>query len=361
MSSNYYAYDIPSALHQQIQTYMPQSSIFETKFNLLYTAYSIPNTILPLFGGNVVDRYWAPKCQILFAVIIFSGSCILSVGVSSQSWQLMYFGRFVFGLGAESLSVAQSTVLSEWFEGREVALAMGITLSVSRLGSIWNNLISPKVANAKNGGVESAFWLGAVFTSSAVIMGGLIIFVDARTKRKIDKRSGGGLESLTAALLEGSVVESDFLQSGGNAGNLNAMDEGTANQESEAVHISDIKKFQPLFWLLSLSCVVVYGCVLPFNNVASGILLERNFFTAPPECHLTFQDQCADGCKCILPLVSMGMLARNAAILIHNLYLQTSKAHQILQLMAPAANAQLPRRRHPYCQSQSTIQRMNPI
>ena len=139
------------------------------------------------------------------------------------------------------------------------------------------------------------------------------------------------------------------------------MDEGTANQESEAVHISDIKKFQPLFWLLSLSCVVVYGCVLPFNNVASGILLERNFFTAPPECHLTFQDQCADGCKCILPLVSMGMLARNAAILIHNLYLQTSKAHQILQLMAPAANAQLPRRRHPYCQSQSTIQRMNPI
>ncbi|KAL3776343.1 LOW QUALITY PROTEIN: hypothetical protein ACHAWO_002461 [Cyclotella atomus] len=272
MSSNYYAYDIPSALHQQIQTYMPQSSIFETKFNLLYTAYSIPNTILPLFGGNVVDRYGAPKCQTLFAVIIFSGSFILSVGVSSQSWQLMYFGRFVFGLGAESLSVAQSTGLSEWFEGREVALAMGIALSVSRLGSIWNNLISPKVANAKNGGVESAFRLGAF----RCYYGRLIIFVDARTKRKIEKRSGGGLESLTAALLEGSVVESDFLQSGGNAGNLNAMDEGTANQESEAVHISDIKKFQPLFWLLSLSCVVVYGCVLPFNNVASGILLERN-------------------------------------------------------------------------------------
>jgi MFS family permease len=296
MSSNYYAYDIPSALHQQIQTYMPPSSNFETKFNLLYTAYSIPNTILPLFGGNVVDRYGAPKCQTLFAIIIFLGSCILSMGVSSQSWQLMYFGRFIFGLGAESLSVAQSTVLSEWFEGREVALAMGIALSVSRLGSIWNNLISPKVANAKNGGVETAFWLGALLTSTAVVTGFLIVFVDTRAKRKIERRTGGGLESLTAALLEGTVVESDFIQTGGRPGNDAVADEAD-NHESETVHISDIRKFKPLFWLLSLSCVVVYGCVLPFNNVASGILLERNFFTSPPDCHLTYEDQCTDGCK----------------------------------------------------------------
>lgn len=291
-------YDIPSALHQQIQTYMPQSSNFETKFNLLYTAYSIPNTILPLFGGNVVDRYGAPKCQTVFAIIIFLGSCILSMGVSNHSWKLMYFGRFVFGLGAESLSVAQSTVLSEWFEGREVALAMGIALSVSRLGSIWNNLISPKVANAKNGGVETAFWLGALLTSTSVIMGGLIVFVDKRAKRKIEKRPNGGLESLTAALLEGSINESEFIQTGGSSSNINALsNEIDQNHESETVQVSDIRKFSRLFWLLSLSCVVVYGCVLPFNNVASGILLERDFFSASPNCHLTYQDQCSDGCK----------------------------------------------------------------
>lgn len=291
-------YDIPSALHQQIQTYMPPSSNFETKFNLLYTAYSIPNTILPLFGGNVVDRYGASKCQTIFAFIIFLGSCILSMGVSAQSWKAMYFGRFIFGLGAESLSVAQSTVLSEWFEGREVALAMGIALSVSRLGSIWNNLVSPKVANAKNGGVETAFWLGAVLTSSSVIMGSLIVFCDKRATKKIEMRNGGGMQSLTAALLEGSDAEPNLSPSGVRSRNLSdTVDDIVPNHENETVHISDIKKFPPLFWLLSFSCVAVYGCVLPFNNVAAGILLERNFFTSPPDCHLSYRDQCADGCK----------------------------------------------------------------
>jgi len=62
MTGSYYAYDIPSALHQQLQDYMPQSPHFETQFNLLYTVYSIPNVILPLFGGNIVDRCGAPAC-----------------------------------------------------------------------------------------------------------------------------------------------------------------------------------------------------------------------------------------------------------------------------------------------------------
>jgi len=289
-------YDLPSALHQQIESYMLQSSNFETKFNLLYTAYSIPNMILPLFGGNVVDKYGAPTCQIIFAIIVCLGSSILSVGVSNQSWKLMYFGRFIFGLGAESLSVAQSTVLSEWFEGREVGLAMGIALSVSRLGSVWNNIISPKIANSKNGGVETAFHVGTLLTITSVVMGALIVFVDNRAKERLGKRGGCVLESY--ALLDGSTVQSVGMNTGGSCSNPNALaNNAKRHHESEQVYISDIREFPLLFWLLSLSCVVVYGCVLPFNNVASGILLERNFFIPPPDCHLTYQDQCADGGK----------------------------------------------------------------
>ena len=42
-----------------------------------------------------------------------------------------------------------------------------------------------------------------------------------------------------------------------------------------------------------VSCVVVYGCVLPFNNISSSLLLERDFFKAPPDdCTLTIQNQC---------------------------------------------------------------------
>ena len=41
---------------------------------------------------------------------------------------------------------------------------------------------------------------------------------------------------------------------------------------------------------------MVYGCVLPFNNVASGILLERNFFvSSPDDCHLDHANKCTMG------------------------------------------------------------------
>jgi hypothetical protein len=56
----------------------------------------------------------------------------------------------------------------------------------------------------------------------------------------------------------------------------------------------DVKKFRLSFWLLTVCCVVVYGDVIPFNNVASTLLLERDFFKYQPhkKCALDFPDQC---------------------------------------------------------------------
>ena len=302
---SYYAYDIPSALHQQLQDYMPPSDQYETNFNLLYTVYSIPNVILPLFGGNIVDRYGAPRCLTLFATFVCMGAILLSLGVTNQSWNTMYVGRFVFGLGAESLCVAQSTIVSDWFEGKEVALAMGIGLSISRLGSIWNNIVSPKVANQAS--IVNAFWIGALLTFTSLLMAGIIVIVDKRAVYKLKRRRGNieTLQSLNVALLENEGGFNNGLVADREATNeqSNPFDDDngtsttkpcTAVVESE-VHITDIRKFGPLFWLLTISCFVVYGCVLPFNNVASGILLERNFFISAPECQLEHPNQCTNG------------------------------------------------------------------
>ena len=37
----------------------------------------------------------------------------------------------------------------------------------------------------------------------------------------------------------------------------------------------DVKKFTLKFWLAAICCLTVYACVLPFNNVASSLLMER--------------------------------------------------------------------------------------
>lgn len=59
----------------------------------------------------------------------------------------MIAGRVVFGLGGESLSVSQSAVISQWFKGKELAMALGFNLSVSRLGSVVNGLVVPTIYN----------------------------------------------------------------------------------------------------------------------------------------------------------------------------------------------------------------------
>ena len=54
-----------------------------------------------------------------------------------------------------------------------------------------------------------------------------------------------------------------------------------------------IGRFKASFWMLTVGCLAVYGNVLPFNNVASSLLMERTYFQpTPPGCALTDPDRC---------------------------------------------------------------------
>jgi len=49
---------------------------------------------------------------------------------------LMDLGRFVFGIGGESLNVVQSTYTVLWFKDRELNLVFGLQLSMSTIVSL---------------------------------------------------------------------------------------------------------------------------------------------------------------------------------------------------------------------------------
>ena len=135
---------------------MGSSSDFETYFSLLYTIPAFPNIILPFFGGYFVDTLGAYKCMIVFISIIASGHVIFCLGLSLKSWPIMFVGRAIFGIGETSNAVANSTILADWFGGRELAFAFGFNLSLSRLGSVANNIISPVLASSE--GLVFASW-----------------------------------------------------------------------------------------------------------------------------------------------------------------------------------------------------------
>ena len=268
--------DIPAALHQQLKDYMPESNEFEFQFNLLYTLYSLPNVILPFFGGYVVDSFGAPVCLGGFAFLCWVGQLTFAVGAAVKRWPIMLIGRTVYGFGGESICVAYSTLLSQWFAGREVAFAFGVALAIGRLGSVLNNLVSPGVADALS--TPWALWMGVILNSVSLVTTFLIWYIDEQSKWPCPST----LEAMTTDDMAEPLL----------SGEAELVHEST----EETAPASPLTKFGSMFWLLSLSCLVVYGCVLPFNNVASGILLERNYFRDPPaDCVLAFPDQCTSG------------------------------------------------------------------
>ncbi|CAB4055135.1 Major facilitator superfamily domain-containing protein 1 [Lepeophtheirus salmonis] len=114
---SYFCYDNPGALQNEIRSTM---GINTYKFAELYAWYSWPNTILPIIGGYLMDRIF--------------------VGAFTGNFPLMQFGRFVFGIGGESLAVAQNSYAVAWFKGKELNMVFGFQISITRVGSTVNFL-----------------------------------------------------------------------------------------------------------------------------------------------------------------------------------------------------------------------------
>ena len=47
----------------------------------------------------------------------------------------MAAGRLIFGVGAESMIVAITVAIGQWFVGRQLGFAFGVNLSIARAGS----------------------------------------------------------------------------------------------------------------------------------------------------------------------------------------------------------------------------------
>ena len=62
---------------------------------------------------------------VLFAAFILLGQVIFALGGFFVNYPLMQVGRFVFGIGGESLAVAQNTYAVSWFKGKELNMVFG--------------------------------------------------------------------------------------------------------------------------------------------------------------------------------------------------------------------------------------------
>ena len=68
--------------------------------------YSLPNMILPIFGGVLIDKIGVRNGLILYTLVSTIGQFIFMIGGYQGSYNVMIIGRIIFGMGAESMLVA---------------------------------------------------------------------------------------------------------------------------------------------------------------------------------------------------------------------------------------------------------------
>ncbi|MDQ7815953.1 MAG: MFS transporter [Melioribacteraceae bacterium] len=129
MFGNYYIYDSISPLADLL---VKQLNFTDSNIGLLQGIYSVPNVIMVLIGGIIID-----KIGTRISTFIFTALCLIGALITASSTELtfMAIGRLVFGLGAESMIVAITTVIGRWFKGRQLSFAFGLNLTLARLGS----------------------------------------------------------------------------------------------------------------------------------------------------------------------------------------------------------------------------------
>uniref|UniRef100_A0A0G4HUD5 Lysosomal dipeptide transporter MFSD1 n=1 Tax=Chromera velia CCMP2878 TaxID=1169474 RepID=A0A0G4HUD5_9ALVE len=253
MIGSYFVYDLPASTEDNLLERFTRSGkmsvgTFEYYFNLLYSVYSLPNILLPLFFGWLIDATGTRAMLMLLNTFLILGHAAVTLGCFIRSMPLMLFGRAVFGLGGESLNVAATVVLSEYFGRKEMAMALAFNLCTARAGSVLNDFISPVIADMF--GAPAAFSLGF----------GLLIIC-------------GGVTILLIRL--DIWVENEIARS--NPGMVQAPTKHGELKLGLAGLVQHVRHLPGLFWIACLVCGTVYASILPFNNVASALLVEEYF------------------------------------------------------------------------------------
>ena len=190
LALSFYAYDSLSPIKETIQVHLNFSS---TDYGLLVSVYSIPNTILfmVILGGVLADRWGIRKTGLLAALACVLGAVITAYGASdifgrggfghaflgsflprfSAPLKMMILGRFLFGLGAETLNIVVLKILVKWFKGRKMAFAFSLMTIIARMGTAAVLILSPVLIEAGTG------WTTSLWGSAFLMLLGLLLLL----------------------------------------------------------------------------------------------------------------------------------------------------------------------------------------
>ncbi|XP_050953621.1 major facilitator superfamily domain-containing protein 1 [Labeo rohita] len=256
---SYFCFDIPSVLQEQFQGNLtcPNATVSNStgngtgvcveglgmtpqEYNLLYAIYAWTNAVVVIMAGFLIDKLGNRFGVFLFSFLTVLGSAIFALGShfkgTTYLLPLMLTGRLLFGSGNGSLTIVQNRITAFWFRGKELALAFGLTLAFSRLGSVLNFFLTQRFESEY--GMQWTLWGGTFLC----VLG----FLSAITVSVLDKM---GMKQLGL--------------------------DGVMQEESRKVRVQDVKHLSLRYWLLVLTIMFFYNGIFPFIADASKFIQDK--------------------------------------------------------------------------------------
>lgn len=178
MLGNYYVYDSIGPVADLLAR---QLGFSDAQIGSLNAVYSLPNVFLVLVGGVLVDRFGARVIVFWTTVICLAGAVLTAIG---SYFPVMVLGRFLFGVGAETLAVATLVALAQWFLGRSFALCMALNISLARLGSYLADRSPSFARSLYEQGWQSALWLATGFAALSLLGASVYWLADRREAKR---------------------------------------------------------------------------------------------------------------------------------------------------------------------------------
>jgi nitrate/nitrite transporter NarK len=257
MLAGYYITDVMAPLKGLLEQQLSWNS---AEYGLFTSAYGWFNVFLLMLilGGIVLDRIGVRLTGIGAASVMVLGAAIKFWAVSTHSldgvvWHILWFdikaqiliaalGFAIFGVGVEVAGITVSKIIVKWFKGKEMALAMGMQVSVARLGTALAIGVSAPIA-LRMGHVSKPILLGLVLLCIGLITFIIYTFMD----KKLD------------------------------ASQLEADEANNEVPEEDKFKISDIRHIMKNrgWWYLAFLCVLFYSAVFPFLKFASDLMVQK--------------------------------------------------------------------------------------
>ena len=210
-----------------------------------------------IFAGIILDKMGVRFTGILSAGLMVGGAFIKYIGVSDWfqatafcgwlgSWwtsfpasaKMATLGFMIFGCGCEMGGTTVSKAIAKWFKGKEMAMAMGVEMSIARLGVFAAMWLSPAISKAAVDTVGTPVLVGALLLCIGLLTFTCFTFMD----RKFD------------AQLE-EIGQSD-------------------TSKADEFQIKDLGIIfrSKMFWIVSILCVLYYSGIFPFQKFAPNYL-----------------------------------------------------------------------------------------